>query len=428
MVGDPKLGKKIRELRLKMGLTQSELGGKEFTKSFISQIEKGLTRPSLKSLRIIAARLNQPLSVFLDEDLPPSYESELTLTIETANMYHAQGHFQEAVDHYNKALSYAIATDHRSKSTIYYQLANAHFRINQIDRAIDLYHLSIDEAKRARDHELSILALYRLAVANAHEGDYPDAQRALRHALSLLSKLPSIDDELKLSLLSGLAEVLCQDEQYDRALEILKEAIEIAQRNPGHFHFATLCRLMGHVYTRLDQTDVAKEYTDKAISVYTLTDNTSMLLLASIDRARQLRKAAQNEEAHRLLEQIYDQAQTLSDEKLASLAIGELADCLCELGDDATALTHIGQAIQLDPYSPSLFRWTELIQRCAARGLAPPTLIALIQSLISRWPKGARTRILAEYHATLGHLYTASGEAAKASRHFQESVALFRQR
>jgi hypothetical protein len=38
------LGEKVRALRLQLGMTQAELAGEEFTKSFISQIEK--TRPA----------------------------------------------------------------------------------------------------------------------------------------------------------------------------------------------------------------------------------------------------------------------------------------------------------------------------------------------------------------------------------------------
>ncbi len=48
-------------------MTQADLAGEEFTKSFISQIEKNQARPSLKSLQIFAQRLNRPVSYFLDD-------------------------------------------------------------------------------------------------------------------------------------------------------------------------------------------------------------------------------------------------------------------------------------------------------------------------------------------------------------------------
>ena len=63
------LGEKVRYLRKRLNLTQQELAGDDFTKSFISQIEKNEANPSLKSLYIIAERLNKPVSFFLDETM-----------------------------------------------------------------------------------------------------------------------------------------------------------------------------------------------------------------------------------------------------------------------------------------------------------------------------------------------------------------------
>ena len=51
------LGQRIRHLRQSRGLTQSELGGGQLSKSFISLLEKDRTRPSLNTLLLIARRL-----------------------------------------------------------------------------------------------------------------------------------------------------------------------------------------------------------------------------------------------------------------------------------------------------------------------------------------------------------------------------------
>jgi len=60
-----RLGRLIREARKARGMTQAALAGDDFTASFISQVERGLTTPSLKSLRIIASRLGLPVRYFL---------------------------------------------------------------------------------------------------------------------------------------------------------------------------------------------------------------------------------------------------------------------------------------------------------------------------------------------------------------------------
>lgn len=62
-----KLGKKIRELRLELGLSQEKLG--ELTgidRTYISGIERGVRNPALKNLQKIAKALNVKISELVD--------------------------------------------------------------------------------------------------------------------------------------------------------------------------------------------------------------------------------------------------------------------------------------------------------------------------------------------------------------------------
>src|SRR5205809_4394779 len=51
------LGTRLRQLRVAAGLTQSELAGDRFSKEYVSQIERGKTRPTPQTLTWIAERL-----------------------------------------------------------------------------------------------------------------------------------------------------------------------------------------------------------------------------------------------------------------------------------------------------------------------------------------------------------------------------------
>ena len=45
------IGRKLKDLRVRKGLTQEELAGRaELTKGFISQLERNLTSPSIATL------------------------------------------------------------------------------------------------------------------------------------------------------------------------------------------------------------------------------------------------------------------------------------------------------------------------------------------------------------------------------------------
>lgn len=56
----------MRIARIEERLTQEQLAGNDLTKSYISEIERGHRTPRLITLKVLARRLNRPLSYFLD--------------------------------------------------------------------------------------------------------------------------------------------------------------------------------------------------------------------------------------------------------------------------------------------------------------------------------------------------------------------------
>ena len=63
------IGSKIKELRVRKGLTQEELADRsELSKGFISQLERDLTSPSIATLVDILQCLGTDLKDFFNED------------------------------------------------------------------------------------------------------------------------------------------------------------------------------------------------------------------------------------------------------------------------------------------------------------------------------------------------------------------------
>ena len=63
--GRPEIGRKIRAMRLRLGLTQEELAARtELTKGFISQLENDVTSPSIATLMDILEALGTDISTF----------------------------------------------------------------------------------------------------------------------------------------------------------------------------------------------------------------------------------------------------------------------------------------------------------------------------------------------------------------------------
>ena len=51
------MGERVRQLRIARGLTQTELAGQRFSKEYVSQIERGKTRPTGETVEWLASRL-----------------------------------------------------------------------------------------------------------------------------------------------------------------------------------------------------------------------------------------------------------------------------------------------------------------------------------------------------------------------------------
>src|SRR5205085_11381295 len=52
-----RLGERLRQLRVAGGMTQTELAGDRFSKEYVSQIERGKTRPTRETIEWLAGRL-----------------------------------------------------------------------------------------------------------------------------------------------------------------------------------------------------------------------------------------------------------------------------------------------------------------------------------------------------------------------------------
>src|SRR5918911_5145394 len=52
-----RLGERVRQLRVAAGMTQTDLAGDRFSKEYVSQIERGKTRPTPETVAWLAGRL-----------------------------------------------------------------------------------------------------------------------------------------------------------------------------------------------------------------------------------------------------------------------------------------------------------------------------------------------------------------------------------
>lgn len=101
---DPvELGGRVRAVRLAMSLTQSDVAAAGVSVAYLSRIESGQRRPTLKVLGRLADRLEVSIEHLLGE-VPPSELEEIRLTLEYAELSLESGEPQEAANRAGEAL------------------------------------------------------------------------------------------------------------------------------------------------------------------------------------------------------------------------------------------------------------------------------------------------------------------------------------
>jgi tetratricopeptide (TPR) repeat protein len=90
------VGQRIRHARKERGMSLADVGQNDLTRSFLSLVELGRSRISLRALSIVAERLDLPISYFL-EDSVSGAATAIDLTLELAEADVARGDAESAL-------------------------------------------------------------------------------------------------------------------------------------------------------------------------------------------------------------------------------------------------------------------------------------------------------------------------------------------
>lgn len=220
---DPGLGQRIRELRTSRGLSQAELAGEDFTKGFVSLVETGRTRISLRAAHILAARLGVAASDLVasagttggreaeiallraesalsggDPDLARQLTSSMSVGTDLVLRARAMrlrgralialGRAREAVGLLGDALRLFQQTGQNElRSRVLYDLATAHEQLDEPGEAIALA-LQCEAALRAGelvDRTLELQVRSSLAIGFMRLGDSASADLHAERAIAL---------------------------------------------------------------------------------------------------------------------------------------------------------------------------------------------------------------------------------------------------
>ena len=100
--GGRRIGDRVRALRIAAGLTQTELAGARFSKEYVSQIERGKTRPTADTVAWLAERLGVDVQ-FLQHGVSADVRAEGRGRLARAEALSEAHRDQEAVEAFREA-------------------------------------------------------------------------------------------------------------------------------------------------------------------------------------------------------------------------------------------------------------------------------------------------------------------------------------
>ncbi|HLJ66809.1 MAG TPA: helix-turn-helix domain-containing protein [Chloroflexota bacterium] len=300
------VGQRIRRARLERGMSLAAVGGDDLSRSFLSLVELGRSRISLRALAIVAERLELPIGYFL-EDTPG-----------------AAGVVELAIDQAAVALAR--------------QEASECLRI--------LDGLDVSDRQRGRLLALRGRALLKL-------GKPREAVQALREALELESG--SADFHSIAELRYSLGAALYSSGAFDEALVHLRRALdELASEPLDPALVGKITVTIGHVLSLRDDPGAAMDYYDQAREHFGVLGDLSTLgaiysgLSAAHERrgdiASALRYSKLSLGAFEAQQNAYQAARELNNMANAYRELGQLDQALAQAAESAQRAHVIGAA------------------------------------------------------------------------------------
>ena len=222
------LGLRVRQLRVAAGLTQTDLAGDRFSKEYVSQIERGKTRPTPATLEWLARRLG----------VDPGF------------------------------LATGVASDERARVEAALARAEALIEAHRFDEAATEFRSARRAGVTEAAPELRVRALSGEAWALVEQGEVRDAIKLLTTARELV-EAPSFSDVDRAGVLFRLGVCRYKLSSISTALGLLTEALELAERSnlPCDLLRSEILNWRSRCYRRQRDIEAAREDVERALEL-----------------------------------------------------------------------------------------------------------------------------------------------------------------
>jgi len=263
-----RLGERLRQLRVAAGLTQSELAGARFSKEYVSQIERGKTRPARETVEWLAERLGVDPD-FLANGVTADQRGRVETALARAEALGEANRNEEAIAAFEDGRTAVLATGlPELEVRLLCGEAQARGRIGELREAIGQLNRarSLAEGPEFSDVERADV-LYRLGVCRYQLSSIQTALALFNEALKLADGSGFPCDQLRASILHWRSRCYRRQRDLEAAREDVERALELAQSldNPRalaelYFQASLLAEREGHWILARTYAERAKGY------------------------------------------------------------------------------------------------------------------------------------------------------------------------
>src|SRR5919199_4229787 len=228
--GRSTLGERVRQLRVARGLTQTELAGERFSKEYVSQIERGKTRPTPETIEWLSVRLGVDQS-FLETGISSSERERAESTIARAEAALESSRYEEAVEDLAKlapSLAAVAAPDLEFRAL----LAEAWGRMytGDLRRSLELLARArvLAEGPEFTDVDRAEV-LFRIGACRHKLNSISTAVALFTEAYELATRSGLPADRLRSRILERRARCFQRQRDFEAAREDVERALELAE-------------------------------------------------------------------------------------------------------------------------------------------------------------------------------------------------------
>jgi tetratricopeptide (TPR) repeat protein len=274
----PRLGERLRQLRVAAGLTQTDLAGERFSKEYISQIERGKTRPTAETIEWLGRRLGVDAG-FLASGVSADERAKAEALLTRADALLEDHLLDDALAEYGRALPAVLAT---GAVELHVRALNgeamARAQSGDVKNALLLLADARALVERTEFSDIDRAeVLYRLGVCRYMLSSISTAVGLFNEALVLAERSGLPSDVLRQNVFAWRARCYLRQRDYEAAREDVERALELAEAmhdpravGQAYFQASILAERDGHWV-------LARTYAEKAKAQYEeLTDRANV--------------------------------------------------------------------------------------------------------------------------------------------------------